>query len=533
MNFRSLSVLVGIFFLFQSTYAANITGTVKDKEGKAVVSATVILLNAAEKTLAKTTLTDESGSFVLEGIKEGNYNLKITMLGYQEFGKDGIEINSTDVDAGAIVLSLKSTKLKEVTVRSKKPLIEVYADKLVVNVENSIMSAGSSVMDVLSTSPTVSVDNNDNISIKGKQGVNVMIDGKRMVLSGTDLANMLKSTPADNISQIEVISNPGAKYDAEGTGGIINIIRKKNKSTGFNGSFNTSYAQGVYPKAGIGFNINYGSKKIRTYVSYNYGYRAFFNRLKLDRKFFDNQDAVQFSYLQDNFMKMGYQSHTGTFGLDYVLSDKTILGVAGTAGTTGFSPNAYNTSSARNGNDDVLYYFNTEGHHRQDYYNYSANLNLRHNFDDKGKQLSVDADYARYWNQSNQNFETVYLNPDGTNYQPNYYMKSDLVGITQIQSVKADYALPLKAKAKFEAGAKASYVTSDNEPLFYEKTLGDYKLDVKRSNHFVYKENINAAYVNYNKHWQRPGRSLRCARSPVRRSCHCTCRFPSSSKHHR
>src|SRR5690606_37565446 len=142
----------------------------------------------------------------------------------------------------------KANKMKEVTVRGQKPLIEVKADKLIVNVDGSIINTGSSAMEILAKSPNVTVDQNDNISIKGKQGDTVMIDGKMIAVSGTDLANMLKGMSSNSIKQIEVISNPGARYDVAGTGGIINIVTKRDQRMGINGGVNASYAQGVYPK---------------------------------------------------------------------------------------------------------------------------------------------------------------------------------------------------------------------------------------------------------------------------------------------
>ncbi|MEZ5017186.1 MAG: outer membrane beta-barrel protein [Flavipsychrobacter sp.] len=485
---------------YNSVFAHNITGVVTDDDGKEIVAASVLLITD-KKELVSSTLSDETGAFNLNNVQEGSYQLKVTMIGYNEYSK--AIVVSKSVDVGALVMKRKNKAMKEVTVRGTKPLIEVFADKLVVNVENSIVNSGATALEVLSRSPYVNVDNNDNISVKGKQGVTVMVDGKQMVLSGTDLANMLKSMPSNTISKIEIISNPGAKYDAAGTAGIINIKTKRDKRLGMNGSANASYAQGVYPKASIGFNLNYRTKKISSYVSYNYASRAFFNHLVLDRRFYDNNDVAQFSYMQDNFTKGTSLNHVGSMGIDYTLSKKTTVGISGTVGTNGFSPKANNHSSALDGNKNTLYRFITTGNHRQDYYNYSANANLRHNFDDKGQQLSVDVDYARYWNESNQNFETVYLSPNGASYQPNYYMRSDLVGLTQIRSFKTDYSLPLKNKAAFEAGIKTSYVTSNNRPLFYEKTTGDFLLDVKRSNHFIYRENINAGYLNLNKKWDK------------------------------
>ncbi len=496
--------LILLFLLMNADcYAHSIRGNVTDPEGQPIVSANIILLSAKGDVLIKSTLTDNAGDFVLENIDEGTYDLKVTMLGYKSYAADDVKVDDKDLTISTIQMGLENKKLKEATVRGVRDLIEVRADKLIVNVENSIVNSGATALEVLARSPNVNVDQNDNISIKGKSGVNVMIDGKRMVVSGTDLANMLKAMPSESISKIEIISNPGAKYDAAGTAGIINIVRKRSKHMGMNGSVNVNYGQGVYPKYSAGLNLNYRSKKISSYISYNYANRQFFNGLKLDRRFYNSNDVEQFSYVQDNFLKMPIISNNASFGLDYTLSKKTVIGVAGTVGNTLLNTSANNSSMALNGAKEALYDFRTIGNSDRDYNNYSVNGNLRHNINEKGEKLSIDIDYARYTNHSEQNFDTYYTSPNGTLYQPTYYMQSDMNSITQIRSAKADYSLPLKNKTSIDVGAKVSYVTSDNEPLFYEKTTGDFTLDINRSNHFIYRENINAGYVNFNKRWDK------------------------------
>lgn len=505
MNYKCLLLLCCLFSVTTlHSQAAKISGKITDTKGIAIDAATITLLLPDGKTLAGSALTENTGAFEIDNVADGEYILAVTMMGYVSYKSESIKVQDKEIELPTVQLTAKDNKMKEVTVRGQKPLIEIFADKIVVNVENSAVNAGSSALEILARSPRVNVDQNDNISIKGKQGVNVMIDGKQMVLSGTDLANILKSMPSNSISQIEVISNPGARYDAAGTAGIINIRTKRDKNMGMNGSVNAGFAQGVYPKYNAGLNLNYRNKKISGYVSYNYARRWWFNRLNLNRKFYAaNSDAIQFSYVQDNFMKTPMDNHNATFGLDYDIGKKTIVGIAGTAGNTMFDRETYNTSQALNGSEQLIYNFETIGNQTQDYNNYSANANLRHRFNDKGENLNIDVDYARYWNESTQNLGTIYTNADGSPYQPSYYMRSDMDGVTQIRALKADYSLPINEKTTFETGAKSTYVTSDNEPLFYEKTTGDYTLDTKRSNHFIYRENINAAYVNFNKTWDR------------------------------
>lgn len=482
---------------------ANISGKVTTTNGKGLESANVVLLSAASNALVQATLTDENGGFTLEAVTDGKYLLKAILIGYNTFSSDTLIASDGNMSLPDIKLTEKANALKEVSVRAQKPLIEVHADKLVVNVENSIVSAGSSAMEILARSPGVRVDQNDNISLKGRQGVNVMIDGKITPMSGADLANVLKSMPSNSIDKIEIISNPGARYDAAGTGGIINIRTKKDQRIGLNGSLNTSYTQGVYPKANIGGSINYRNKKLNVYANYNYSYRYWFNHLFLDRRFYDKDDRLESSYVQDNFAIYNFKNHMASGGLDYSLSDKTTIGFSGSISTNDFSPRADNRSQALDANRDVVYYFNTIGRHKNHYYNYSANGNLRHRFDSTGKELSIDLDYAIYGNQSDQNFTTNYTAVNGEQYMAPYYMTSDLTGNTQIRSAKADYTHPINATARFEAGAKVSFVKSDNEPLFYEILNGVSTLDITRSNHFIYHENINAAYVNMSKDWSK------------------------------
>lgn len=477
-------------------------GRVLDNEKNPVISANVVLLRDSNK-LVKAEFTDLQGAFLFEQIPAGSYVLKVTFAGFETHTQT-LAVSGSIV-LPEIILQEKSTQLKEVSVRAQKPFVEVHADKLIVNVENSIVSAGSSAMEVLQRSPGVSVDNNENISLKGRQGVMIWINGKQTPLSGTDLANVLRSMPANSIDKIEIISNPGARYDAAGTAGIINIILKKDQRIGANGSVNVSYGQGVYAKWGAGANLNYRNKKLNVYGSYNYAYRLWFNHLMLDRKFLDTTDSdlQQFRYDQDNNAVFDFKNHIASAGADYSLTKQTTIGMSLNAITNNFSPKADNNSKALGPNDDLIYRFQTTGRHDNFYYNYSANAYLKHSFDSAGKELSMDLDYAAFGNQSNQNFVTTYQYVDPTLSQPDYYLKSDLTGLTQIRSVKADFVNPLKDNLRLEMGVKSSFVTADNEPIFHVKTTGEYVLDTSRTNHFVYNENINAAYLNANKSWEK------------------------------
>jgi len=504
-DMNRLSILLILMIIPTMIYARKegntVTGKVTDNEQRAVASANVVLVEGQDK-LVKAALTDEQGVFVLENIPAGEYVLKVTMLGYETYSSGKIAVAGNTV-VPDITVTAKSTTLNEVAVRAQKPFIEVKADKIIVNVENSIISAGSSAMEVLQRSPGVMVDNNDNISLKGKQGVMIWMNGKQTPMSGQDLANVLKSMPANSIDRIEIISNPGARYDAAGSAGIINIITKKDQRLGVNGSVNLSYGQGVYPKYSGGASLNYRNKKLTAFVSYNYAKRIWFNHLMLNRQFLDTNDQQTSRLDQDNNAVFDFKNHMANAGLDYTLSSKTTIGISVSGITNSFSPKADNKSNRRFANDEIEYWFFTTGRHENAYYNYAGNGYMRHVFDTTGKELAIDLDYAAFGNQSNQNFTTIYRNPNGTENRPDEALSSDLTGLTQIRSVKADLTLPLEKKLRVETGVKSSYVTADNEPIFYVNN--STTPDPLRTNHFIYNENINAAYLNTNKEWEQFG----------------------------
>jgi hypothetical protein len=509
MNLKTILTCFLLISLAFSASAQNgsfiINGKVLDASGKPVVAANAVLLKDSV-VLFKAAVTNEAGAFQIEGVGPANYLLKVTLPGFETYTSTELAV-SGNVSLPDIKLQENSKQLEQVAVRAQKPFIEVHADMIVVNVENSIVSAGSSVLEVLARSPGVNVDANDNISLKGKKGVTIMINGKIAPVAGADLANILKSMPSNTIDKIELISNPGARYDAAGTAGIINIRTKKDQKLGMNGSANIAYGQGVYPKINTGLNINYRNKKFNLNVNYSYAYRLWYNHLTLNRRFLDtskeNFNKQQSAYVQDNYAVFDFSNHIGGIALDYNLSSNTTIGVSVNGGVNNFSPKADNFSRALGPSDEVLYYFNTIGRHENSYNNFSSNLYLRHSFDSSGKELSMDADYGRYSNQSNQNFVTVFRSPEGGQYQDPYYMNSDLSGLTQIRSLKGDYVNPLPGNARLDAGFKLSYVTSDSEPLFYETVNGESILDKTRSNHFVYSENVNAGYLNFNKDWKK------------------------------
>ncbi|MBA3829565.1 MAG: TonB-dependent receptor [Taibaiella sp.] len=484
------------------TYAQTtaISGRVTDDKGKPVSTANIILLASDSTTFIKADITDEKGNFHLD-IPNGKYFIVISAITYKSFASRVITINGINYSLPEVHLSFPSGSLKEVSVVGQKSFIDVHSDKIVVNVENSIINAGTTVMDVLSHSPGVTIDQNDNVSLKGKPGVNIMINGKVQPLAGADLANILKGMPSGSVDKIEIISNPSARYDAAGTAGIINIILKKDQRMGMNESLNAAYGQGVYPKTHAGCSVNYHNHKFNAYLNYNYSFKEGFNHLTLIRHFYNN--GVYAGAFQQNHIGQypSFRNHLINAGIDYNLSANTSIGIGFNGGLNSYDSRGVIRSNSLDAQQvtDIDSFFITNNRTSNAFNNYAVNINIKHSFDGTGKQLTADADYARYWNKNNEDLITYYYMPDGSIGHPADALRGDISGLTQLISYKVDFSDPLKNKMHLDAGIKTSFVTADNAPLFYNIASGTAIYDSSKSNHYVYNENINAAYISFSK----------------------------------
>ena len=248
-----LAISLGIASMANAqTKKGKINGTIKDGSQRNLQSATITLLKAKDSSSVKFAVADKNGEYEFVNISEGKYIVSVTSVGYEKVFSAAFEITEAipEVSLGVITLTEKSKNLGEVTVTAKKPFIETKIDKTIVNVEASPTSAGATALEILEKSPGITVDNDGNISLRGKAGVIVMLDGKLSYLSAADLANMLKNMPASALDQIEIMTNPSSKYDAAGNSGVINIKTKKGKNAGFNGSVMVGITTSIYKPRG-------------------------------------------------------------------------------------------------------------------------------------------------------------------------------------------------------------------------------------------------------------------------------------------
>ncbi|HEY1871555.1 MAG TPA: TonB-dependent receptor, partial [Chitinophagaceae bacterium] len=509
---RKAFSLLSIAIFFLSTLKAQtgkITGTVKDASSKAIHSATVSLFKIKDSSLVKRMATNKNGEYEFLNIANGKYFITASNVGYNNTSSAGFEISSTNssVNIPALTLNEQSKDLSGVTVTAKKPFIEIKLDKIVVNVDAAPTNAGATALEVLEKSPGVTVDNDGNISLKGKSGVTIMIDGRLTYLSSADLAALLKNMPASALDQIEIITNPSAKYDAEGNGGVINIKTKKGKMTGFNGSVMVGVTTSFYkhgdalyvtPKTQNSINFNYRKNKFNFFVNYNPNISQGKGNLTLNREFFDNNGNVS-SYSDVNTkFRFGNHNHTLKLGVDYFADKKNTYGIVLNGFTFDGHPTPTTVTTLSDINHQPVGSLVSLTQNNIHFYNFSTNFNYRHQFDTAGRELTVDLDYIGYQNVSNMLLTTEFFDESGQQTAEPLLLKGHLPSDINIFSFKSDYTHPLKKGGKIEAGVKSSYVKNNNlvdyERLYLNKWIPD-----ARSNHFLYDENINAAYINVNK----------------------------------
>lgn len=348
--FKLVLVIVGLLGVMTTNAQRGQRGrviiNVLDETQKGLENATVELLKSKDSTLIKAAISGKDGMTELDNIPVGVYLLRITMINYARYFSEPLTLTAEKPEIHLPALSLvpvTAARMKEVTVTARKPFIQKLSDRIVVNVDNSIVNAGSSALDVLERSPGVLIDPNDVISLRGRQGVIIMIDGKITPMSGADLINMLRSLPSNSIERIDIITNPSARYDAAGNSGIIDIRMKKDQRLGANGTLTAGYGQGVFPKANAGATFNYRNKKMNLFGSYNYGYRKNLNHLMLKREFF-KQGNYDGAYDQDNYMKIPVNTNTARLGADFFPNKKTIIGFVVNGTLTNLNRNNNNKS---------------------------------------------------------------------------------------------------------------------------------------------------------------------------------------------
>ncbi len=506
-----VSLLVCLTTAFaQPLPRGTVSGQVNATANKPLEFTTMMLLKAADSTLVKGAISDVAGKYVFENVGAGRYLVLAQQVGFRKTYSAPFAIDEAHpaLEMPALTMPEESKSLAEVQVVAKKPFIEQQVDRTIVNVENSIVASGSTALEVLEKAPGVTIDRqNDGIKLKGKSGVIVYIDGKQTYLSQQEVSNLLKNTPSDNIATIEIITNPGSKYDAAGNSGIINIRMKKNKNFGTNGTFILGGGYGWFPtltgqrddlpKFNSSLSLNHRDSKVNVFGNYSYVNRQSGNATDIDRAIPFNGKTTYFQ--QQSYRPSQFVGHSYKAGLDYYVSQKSTVGVLFNGFVNDWQSDGQNNTLIFNDQYVLTSKAITQTFSKEPLTNYTGNLNYKYDFDGKGREWTADVDYVHYNSTNLSNLSTIYRNANGEPARPNQDLRNRMPSTINIMAFKTDYVHPLKNGAKFETGLKSSLVRADNNTIFdtLQQETKVFLFDASRSNHFLYDENINAAYVNY------------------------------------
>lgn len=495
----SLLILFGLLAKAQPK-AGTITGVIIDAHNAPMVGATVRLLKAVDSASVKAQTSDSHGNFIFTNVSDGSYFLSITVVGHQNYRSSFIAIANNSLGLPPVIMTpSQSIGLATVVVNAKRPLIQTEIDRTIINVESMISAAGSNSLEVLEKTPGVSVNASGEITLNGKSGVMILIDGRQTYMSGQNLSNYLKSIPGGSLDKIELMDNPPARYDAAGNA-IINLKLKKSRTGGLTGGLQTAYSQGRYARSNHNLNLNYNRKKLNLFGNLSYNYERNYSLEEYDRLFYNAQQVLSSRILLDNKTTSRLNGANLVTGLDYNSSDNITYGVQinvnQTSQQSNYSYNNQNLSpssldSTGAGSSGI----NDQATH------WSINANYAHRFGKSGRELTMDANYLNYTNQNEQSLDNYTYTPAGQVWSNRKY-EYQIPSAIRVYNAKADYTYPLKGKAKMEGGVKTSFASNDNMAGYYQIINQVPVLDNTRANHFRYSENINSAYLSVQKAWR-------------------------------
>lgn len=482
-----------VIFAQSSGNTLTIKGKVIDDQTNVPLSySTISLYSQTDKKLITGTITDDAGAFVLEA-QAGAYFIRIEFLAYQAQEVLNIVLTNAPIDLGTIKLQAEAATLNEVVVQAEKSSMQFALDKKIFNVGKDLGNSGGNAADILDNIPSVSVDVEGNVSMRGSGNVRILIDGKPSGLMSFKGADGLRQLMGNQIERVEVITNPSARYEAEGMAGIINIVLKKEHSQGLNGAFDVT--AGYPDNYSAGFNLNYRKEKLNFFLNSGISYRNSPGKNYLyqevygpDTTFITNQTTDR------NQVQL---SENIRLGADYFFNANNIL-------TSSFSYNHSNGKhiSTIEYRDYLFSLDNPESitTRTQDEVEIEPNmeyvLNYKRSFKGEGHELTAEARYQDNWENSDQDFVERFFTPDySPSGQADFLQRSDNDETEKQWLFQVDYVYPFAKEGKFEAGLRSNFREMTNDYLV-EEFIGDHWESLEGlSNNFNYNENIHAAYA--------------------------------------
>jgi outer membrane receptor protein involved in Fe transport len=465
--------------VYQSS-AQGISGRVKEAGGMAIENATITLLNAADSTIIKYEVSNKDGYFELANLKSGVFVIKVSLIGYQAQLLSNIKVNGSTIKVADVILNKQEKQLKEVTIVNKAPILERKVDRLIFNLNNTITASGSSLFEALQMAPLLTISESG-VSMAGKGGLAVMINEKIVYLSGPELANYLKTLRAENVEKIEIITTPPAKYEAQGNGGLINIVLKKNESLGWRGSVSSTYYQNARSSYSNNLGLFYRSKKVSSSITFN---QSNFHSI--------NNESVNIigrpNEILSDEQRLGKSSNFQTgLSIDYELNKHDNIGLIYNVSDNKSNTNFDNNYRFVTGGivDSVL---KTTGQFSRPLFTQTFNIYHDLKLDSTGKKLSSSINFFTNRPEMKNNFVSESENTSAA-------VQNNSLSKYNIWTVQSDLTLPYKW-AKIETGAKFATYNNSASVAYYNNIHDNFLIDNTRSNNFNYSEGNVAIYYS-------------------------------------
>jgi hypothetical protein len=479
--------------LLPAIAGAQVSGQLRDDKGVALSSVTVSLQRLPDSSIASTVLSDTAGKFFFTAPAPGSYTVRATRVGFEALRSGPFTLEAAPKDLGELSFQPLRKQLQEVTVTGTRPTFVQQADRLVVAVDGTALAAGNNVLTVLSRMPGVVVDAEGNIQLNGRPGVTVMIDGRPTYLSARDLRNLLEGMPAENLRNIEVIANPPARFEAEGTAGILNLNLKKPTVQGISGSIYTGYnTNGIQNGWSAGANANYRQGRWTAFGSVDLARRVGGREGTATRYFAGSHPINFYQDLLGNFVSDPLPSFR--FGADYILTKKHTLGFAASWMQRAGREDFFTNTRISDVSGTPLLTAGAANYTDNSFDSKSFNAHWVGKLDSAGTMISSDFDLVRIRNDRNGAFYNSFDSSNGVHREEQQFTATPTSGY-DILSGRFDYTRVRAGGHKLETGFKVSHVRTDDDARFY---LGAARVpDPYRSNHFRYTERILAGYLSW------------------------------------
>jgi ferric enterobactin receptor len=492
------AILLAAIHNLPAQNTGRLEGRINDEQHQSLASTTVLLIDRRGNPFSKITSTDSSGRFSIEEIPNGLFTCKISHTSYQAIIRDSIVFTSanTTIDLGDLVMIPSGKILSEVTVSAKPTTLRIGADKKVFAVNQSLVSLGGSAADLLQNIPTLQVDGNGNVSLRGGTGLIVLVDGKRSVIGGGSVAQVLQSIPASSIDRVEIITNPSAKYDAEGQALINIVLKKKNDAAGLNGSL--TLTAGTRDNYNAATSITYQSSRINWYVNYSYQHRNTYSDGYQNMTFLLSPYPAYYS--DETFPSVTIVDlHAAKAGLDYVLSARDRVNVSGAYNGSFAVRNEWLTVNNLMQSSTPVFLSNRHNLITGNDNAYELTLDYVHTFSRSQSELSFDFDFSHGLTNDLGLYNTYIYNIDGNGADSTSLIKDAKAGRITNYNFQLDFSAPVGKAGHFEAGYRGQISTTDNQEWDYnlDKTSGEYSPDYSFINFYKSTNQIHAAYVTF------------------------------------